>query len=57
MFGAVLPKTYQGNLVADLKARHIHISQRGNALRFAPHLHVSDLDVDRLVEALAELIG
>ncbi len=56
MFGAQLPTTYTGNLVADLKARHIYISQRGNALRFAPHLHVNDHDVSRLLEALEELI-
>jgi len=55
MFGARLPKTYTGNLVADLRKRDIYISQRGNALRFAPHLHVNDHDVNRLMEALSEL--
>ncbi|MBI5890846.1 MAG: aminotransferase class V-fold PLP-dependent enzyme [Nitrosomonadales bacterium] len=56
MFGAQLPPTYTGNLVAELKARNIYISQRGNALRFAPHLHVSDHDLGRLLDALGELV-
>jgi selenocysteine lyase/cysteine desulfurase len=55
MFGAELPAGHTGNVVADLKARNIFISQRGNALRFAPHLHISDSDVERLLEALNEL--
>lgn len=55
MFGAQVPKTQTGNLVADLKKRNIYISQRGNALRFAPHLHVNDQDVQRLLESLDEL--
>jgi selenocysteine lyase/cysteine desulfurase len=57
LFGAQLPETCSGDLVAELKARNIHISQRGNSLRFAPHLHVSELDVERLIEGLEELIG
>jgi len=52
MFGAQLPKGYAGNMVADLKEMNIYISQRGNALRFAPHLHVNSHDVNRLMEAL-----
>lgn len=55
MFGAQLPKGHTGDLVADLKKGNIYISQRGNSLRFAPHLHVSGHDVDRLVEALDQL--
>ncbi|MGB9094473.1 MAG: aminotransferase class V-fold PLP-dependent enzyme [Gallionella sp.] len=57
LFGAQLPENRKGDLVAELKARNIHISQRGNALRVAPHLHVSELDVKRLIEGLEELIG
>jgi selenocysteine lyase/cysteine desulfurase len=56
MFGAQLPKTYGGNLVTKLMMKNIYISQRGNALRFAPHLHVSNHDVDRLLDALGEII-
>ena len=56
MFGAQLPQTYAGNLVAELKARNIYISQRGNALRFAPHLHIGEQDMARLQAALGELL-
>ncbi|MDD3814216.1 MAG: aminotransferase class V-fold PLP-dependent enzyme [Desulfocapsaceae bacterium] len=55
MFGAQLPMAHTGNFVADLKKRNIFISQRGNALRFAPHLHVSEHDLNRLMEALSAL--
>jgi selenocysteine lyase/cysteine desulfurase len=57
MIGARLPAGYAGNLVAELRARGIFISQRGNAVRFAPHLHVTTHDVDRLILALGELLG
>jgi hypothetical protein len=39
-----------------LRARHVFISQRANAVRFAPHLHVTPHDVDRLIHALEELL-
>lgn len=55
MFGAKLPSGYTGNVVAELRKRNIYISQRGNAIRFAPHLHVGEHDVNRLVKALGEL--
>lgn len=55
MFGAILPKHYEGNLVAELLSKKIYISQRGNALRFAPHLHINENDVERLLEALEKL--
>ena len=57
MFGAVLPASYRGNLVAELRSRNIYISQRGNSLRFAPHLWVDDHDVNRLLGTLDELVG
>jgi selenocysteine lyase/cysteine desulfurase len=56
MFGAELPKHFKGNLVNELKTRKIYISQRGNSLRFAPHLHISKNDVDRLLNSLTELM-
>lgn len=55
MFGAQLSPTHTAKLVADLRERNIFISQRGNALRFSPHLHVNDQDIQRLIEALGEL--
>jgi len=56
MFGAQLPNRYTGNVVSDLKTRNIYVSQRGNAIRFAPHLHVNDRDMTRLMESLGELV-
>ena len=40
---------------AGLKHKDIHISQRGDAPRFAPHMHTSGHDVARLLEALDDL--
>ena len=57
MFGARLPSGRSGNLVADLRAQNLHISQRGDALRFSPHLFVTANDVDRLTRALQQWIG
>ncbi len=57
MFGAELPERYTGDLVAALQKRGIHTSQRGRAVRFAPHLHVSDHDLHRLLDTLTDLLG
>jgi 4-aminobutyrate aminotransferase-like enzyme len=56
MFGAQLPNGYTGNLVAELKKSNIYISQRGNAVRFAPHLHINENDLNYLTKALGELL-
>jgi len=57
MLGAVLPEGQTGDLVTALKKENIYISQRGSALRFAPHLHINSHDEERLVEALERLVG
>ncbi|MBU1566754.1 MAG: aminotransferase class V-fold PLP-dependent enzyme [Proteobacteria bacterium] len=56
MFGAQLPESYEGNLVDELKMRKIFISQRGKSVRFAPHLHITSDDVDRLLKAIGEIV-
>jgi len=56
MFGAIIPENYRGNLVAELRARNIFISQRGKSVRFAPHLHINDYDLTRLLETLDILV-
>lgn len=56
MLGARLPEHYKGNLVAELAKKNIYISQRGDALRFAPHLHINEQDIHRLLDALDELV-
>jgi selenocysteine lyase/cysteine desulfurase len=57
MLGATLPEPASGSIVAELRARQIYISQRGQSLRFAPHLYVNDGDIARLIDALALLVG
>jgi selenocysteine lyase/cysteine desulfurase len=52
MFGARLPRGKASDLVAELRKHGVYVSQRGNAIRFAPHLHVTENDVARLVDAL-----
>jgi selenocysteine lyase/cysteine desulfurase len=56
MFGALLPKGYSGDLAGELQAMNVHISRRGSALRFSPHLHVNDADVERLLSSLRALV-
>lgn len=56
MFGATIPSEYKGNLVAELSKRKIYISQRGNSVRFSPHLHITEHDLNRLLETLHILI-
>jgi selenocysteine lyase/cysteine desulfurase len=57
MLGARLPAGFRGALVGDLAARRIYVSQRGDAVRLAPHLHVTDQDVDRLLEEVDRLLS
>jgi selenocysteine lyase/cysteine desulfurase len=57
MLGALLPEGTAGDLVSALRKEKIYISQRGNALRFAPHLHITSNDERRLTEALDSLMG
>lgn len=57
MIGATLPASASTSIVSDLRERQIYISQRGQSLRFAPHMHVNDEDVARLIEALTSLVG
>lgn len=53
MFGTLIPVHFPGNLVSALRERNIFISQRGQSVRFAPHLHINDYDLERLFEALS----
>jgi selenocysteine lyase/cysteine desulfurase len=56
MFGATIPGRYKGNLVAELSKRKIYISQRGDSVRFSPHLHITENDISRLLETLDQLL-
>jgi len=52
MVGARLPPGFAGDFVGSLRAQHVFISQRGSSVRIAPHLHVTEADVDQLVAAV-----
>ena len=56
LFGARVPGTIRAGMVADLAAINIFISQRGDALRFSPHLHVNEHDVKRLLDAVEVMV-
>jgi len=56
MLGARMPAGDASGLMAQLKARKIFISRRGDALRMAPHLYVTEGDIARLASALDELM-
>jgi selenocysteine lyase/cysteine desulfurase len=56
ILGAIVPDSFSGNLVYELKERKIFISQRGKSLRFAPHLYVNDSDINRLNVILSKLL-
>lgn len=52
--GAGLPDGAPADLLAQLAARKIYLSERGGSLRITPHLWNDDEDCDRLVEALRQ---
>lgn len=56
MFGALIPNDCKGNLVYELREKKIFVSQRGKSIRFAPHLHINDNDLERLLNAMDDLI-
>ncbi|HET9764423.1 MAG TPA: aminotransferase class V-fold PLP-dependent enzyme [Casimicrobiaceae bacterium] len=55
MFGAEPPSGFPADIAARLRAQDIHISRRGRSLRFAPHLHVDEADIERLLGALESI--
>jgi selenocysteine lyase/cysteine desulfurase len=57
LFGARLPKGYSGDFVGGLRARNVFVSQRGQSIRFAPHLHIGEADIARLFAALDEVLA
>ena len=57
LLGVRLPEGLDIAPVKNLADKGIYVSQRGNALRIAPHLHISPHDVDRLVQELSLLLS
>jgi len=54
MFGVRLLSTAAADAITELTAKNVYLSLRGDVIRIAPHLHVTDADIERLVAALAE---
>ncbi len=54
--GAGLPDGAPKDLIAQLAAKDIFLSERGGSLRITPHLWNNDEDCDRLIETLGELL-
>jgi selenocysteine lyase/cysteine desulfurase len=48
-----VPPAARDRVLGALADAGCHVALRGSSLRVAPHLHVTDDDVDRLVAALA----
>jgi selenocysteine lyase/cysteine desulfurase len=55
--GARLPRGFKGDLVGSLRAQQVFVSQRGSSIRVAPHLHVTERDLEQLFAALDAAVG
>ncbi|MCR3721752.1 Selenocysteine lyase/Cysteine desulfurase [Prauserella flava] len=56
MLGVALPDTILADVLPALAAADCYASVRGRSLRLAPHLHVTDADIDQLLDALARIV-
>lgn len=56
IFGTKPPRHIKRDWINDLKERNIFISQRNKFLRFSPHLHINDHDIERLLNTITELV-
>lgn len=54
--GLRFPGGAPANLVQDMAAQQVHVSQRGDSMRVTPHLYNTDADTDRLIHALSSVI-
>jgi selenocysteine lyase/cysteine desulfurase len=57
MLGVRLPEAARARLLSALTDVNCFAAIRGYALRIAPHLHVSDQDLDRLLDGLATAVA
>jgi hypothetical protein len=57
MLGVRLPESVRARVVPELAAADCYAAVRGEMLRLAPHLHVTESDVRRLAGALARVLG
>ena len=56
MLGVALPDTILAEVLPALAAANCYASVRGRSLRLAPHLHVTDTDIDQLLDALTTVV-
>jgi len=57
LLGVRLPESIRSGVVAKLAADDCYAAMRGETLRLAPHLHVTDTDVERLTDALTKVLA
>ena len=57
LLGVRLPDAVRAEVVTGLAAANCFAAVRGEVLRLAPHVHVTDADVDRLLDALARVLA
>jgi selenocysteine lyase/cysteine desulfurase len=50
LLGVRVPADTTDRVAAALKAENCFVARRGDAIRISPHLHITQADVDRLVE-------
>jgi selenocysteine lyase/cysteine desulfurase len=56
ILGLDLPTEARGRALPALAAANCFVGMRGGSLRIAPHLHITPDDVDRLMDALADVL-
>ncbi|HEY6422055.1 MAG TPA: aminotransferase class V-fold PLP-dependent enzyme [Pseudonocardiaceae bacterium] len=57
ILGVRLPVSVRADILPTLAAVNCFASVRGESLRIAPHLHITDADIERLMNALTTLSG
>jgi selenocysteine lyase/cysteine desulfurase len=57
LLGLTLPEGVRDNVVAELARVRCFAAVRGSVLRISPHLHVTDRDIDRLIDALGTAVA
>jgi selenocysteine lyase/cysteine desulfurase len=55
MFGATLPDRCDQDVAGSLRQHGVFVSRRGQSIRFAPHLHVTEADLAQLAAALKRI--
>jgi selenocysteine lyase/cysteine desulfurase len=57
LLGVRLPDAIRSEVVPALATANCYAAVRGEMLRIAPHLHVNDADVERLMDALTKVLA